>query len=55
MEKIKEKLNSDVILHIPNFNKEFIISCDASNYSIAAVLKQEIDNEIVPIDWNSKK
>lgn len=41
-DKIKKTLMSeDVILTYPNFQKEFRLTTDASNYAIGAVLEQE--------------
>lgn len=40
--KIKRTLSSeDVLLTFPNFNKEFQLTTDASNYAIGAVLEQD--------------
>lgn len=40
--KIKDSLSSqEVILNYPDFNKEFEITTDASNYAIGAVLSQD--------------
>ncbi len=41
--KIKTLLSSYPILQLPNFNKEFIIDCDASGVGISAILTQ-VDN-----------
>lgn len=38
--KLKALLTSDPILHYPDFNKEFVLTTDASNYAIGAVLSQ---------------
>ncbi|KAH8386072.1 hypothetical protein KR093_007578, partial [Drosophila rubida] len=40
--KLKTSLSSaDVILSYPNFQKEFHLTTDASNFAIGAVLEQE--------------
>ncbi len=53
--KIKNMINSDIAVHIPDYSKSFVLSTDASNTGISAVLQQEINNELKVIDWGSKK
>jgi hypothetical protein len=36
---LKEVLTSDSVLAHPEFDKPFILSCDASNYAISAILR----------------
>lgn len=40
-EKLKTLISSHPILRFPNFNKQFHLTTDASNYAIGAVLSQE--------------
>ena len=40
---IREVLSSDLVLSFPDFNKEFKIATDASNYGVGAVLYQETE------------
>lgn len=52
--ELKEKLISAPILKYPDWNKEFILTTDASNYAYGAVLSQgEIGNDL-PIAYASK-
>lgn len=52
--KIKECLLKMPILHYPDFNKEFIIQCDASDKAMGAVLLQNHDGEDKIIAFASK-
>ena len=48
-EKLKSILTSDQILSYPNFNLPFILTTDASNYALGAVLSQVQDKIERPI------
>ena len=39
-ENLKKQLTSTPILQYPNFQKEFILTTDASNFAIGAILSQ---------------
>ncbi|KAF8783054.1 Retrovirus-related Pol polyprotein like [Argiope bruennichi] len=55
-EELKEKLSKYPVLYSPNFSKQFIIQCDASNLGIEVVLTQVSDNDGEhPIMYLSKK
>lgn len=55
-EELKRKLCSAPVLSSPNYDKPFIIQCDASKYGIGAVLSQENEEKVeVPIAYFSKK
>jgi len=55
MDKLKKLVSEDLILHHPNFNKEFILKTDAAENGVGAVLiqKDEENNER-PIAFPSK-
>jgi hypothetical protein len=40
LDKLKAALTSDSVLEHPRFDLSFILSCDASNYAISAILSQ---------------
>ncbi|XP_067629120.1 uncharacterized protein [Eurosta solidaginis] len=55
-EDLKEKLTSAPILLHPNYNKPFILQCDASQVGVGACLMQEDDNgQERPIAYMSQK
>jgi len=37
---LKEKLTSVLVLNYPDFNRQFLVTTDASDYAIGAVLSQ---------------
>nr|XP_049466988.1 uncharacterized protein LOC125908330 [Anopheles coluzzii] len=53
-EKLKNILTSDQILSYPNFNLPFILTTDASNYALGAVLSQVQDKIERPIAFASR-
>ena len=53
-EKIKQVLSSEPILRYPNFNKEFILTTDASDEGIGAVLSQGKVGNDLPIAYASR-
>lgn len=52
--KLKAALVNPQILQYPQFDKEFIITTDASKFGIGAVLSQITDGEDLPIAYASK-
>ena len=53
---LKQKLTSAPLLITPNFDREFIIQCDASNFGVGGVLAQEDDDQVEkPIAYFSHK
>lgn len=53
-EKCKEILTTDPILIYPDFNKEFLLTTDASDYAIGAVLSQGVIGKDRPIAFASR-
>jgi hypothetical protein len=39
---------------LPDFNKQFTLTTDASNYAIGAVLSQNLDDKDLPIAYASR-
>src|SRR5436190_21330777 len=53
-EKCKQLLINDPILQYPDYDKQFIVTTDASNFAIKAVLSQKFDNKELPIAFASR-
>lgn len=53
-EEIKEEFRKNLLLCTPDFTKEFILRCDATDFAIAAELLQEQDGVEVPICFISR-
>ena len=49
---MKEALTSYPVLAHPEFDKPFILSCDASNYAISAILSQEHGGKKRPLSFS---
>ena len=56
LQAIKEALTSDKVLVKPDFDQDFFLQCDASDYAVGAILSQK-DNQdkLRPIQYWSKK
>ena len=54
-EKLKAALISSPILILPNFDKLFYLTTDASNIAIGAILEQKIEGQLHPIAYASRK
>jgi hypothetical protein len=54
-EDLKNKLTSAPVLAYPDYNKEFMLHCDASNHAVGAVLNQKYDKSERPIGFFSRK
>ena len=54
LDALKEALTSDSVLAHPEFDKLFILSCDASNYAISAILSQEHQGKEKPLSFPSR-
>ena len=55
MDKLKEALTSSPVLTYPDFKRPFVLSTDASNFAVGAVLSQVIDGEEHPIAFASRQ
>ena len=53
-DEIKKKLGAEALLYLPNWNEPFNIRCDASDFSMGAILYQEIDNQRRTVAYASK-
>jgi len=54
-QELKTRVNEDIAIHLPDYSKEFVLSTDACNTGIGAILQQEFDGELKVINWASKK
>lgn len=52
--KLKDIMSSELLLAYPNFDQPFILTTDASNFAIGAVLTQLIDGHERPIAYLSR-
>lgn len=53
-EKLKEALTTPPVLIFPDYSKEFIVTTDASNFALGAVLSQGVPGHDRPISYASK-
>jgi hypothetical protein len=53
-EKLKNVINSETAVHIPDHNKPFILTSDASNVGIGAILQQEKNGKLEVINGRLK-
>lgn len=52
---LKDKLKEMKGIMLADYSKEFILKTDASNVGLGAVLPQEKNGQLLPIQWASKK
>ena len=52
---LKDKLSSPPILKLPDFDRTFILKCDASGIGLGAMLLQEYDEGFHPVAFASRK
>lgn len=53
-QKTKQLLTSPPILALPDFDKQFVLTCDAFQTEIGAVLQMEIDGNLLPLHYASR-
>jgi len=53
-EYLKNALSTPPVLHLPCYDKEFYITCDASEFSLGCVLQQKVDGKMVPLSYASR-
>ena len=51
---LKDKLTTAPIIIAPDWNNDFELMCDASDYAVGAVLGQRVDKKFKPIYYASK-
>lgn len=52
--RLKNALSNFTVLQYPDFNRKFIVTTDASNAGLGAVLSQEHENKDLPIQFISR-
>lgn len=52
--KLKQALTTPPCLHLPDYSKKFILSVDASDFCVGAVLEQVVDGKPAPIAYASR-
>ena len=53
--KLKESLISAPVLHMPDFNRPFVLTTDASLVAVGAILEQDFGNGLQPVAFDSRK
>ena len=53
-ETLKNMLCSEPVLAAPNFDKPFVISCDASDYAVGCILETESEGKMHPCAYASR-
>ena len=54
-QQLKEAVSRDPVLKLPEFDKVFTLTCDASSDGLGAVLMQEVDGTLKPVTYISRK
>ena len=52
---MKDALLSAPVLQLADANKEYTVTCDASDYAVGAVLSQKYDDGEHPVAYESRK
>ena len=53
--KLKESLISAPVLHMPDFNRPFVLTTDSSLVAVGAILEQDFGNGLQPVAFDSWK
>ena len=53
-DQLKRKLCEAPLLHVPDFSREFVLTTDASNTAVSAVLQQRMEGGLVPISYHRR-
>lgn len=53
-QKLKLVLSSPPVLQVPNFNEQFTLQTDASDFALGAVLQQTVDDQLAPVAFASR-
>ena len=53
-DQLKRKLCEAPLLHVPDFSREFVLTTDASNTAVSAVLQQRMESGLVPISYHNR-
>lgn len=54
IEALKDRLTNSPLLQYPNFNKEFVLTTDASNFAIGGILSQGEVGHDLPVAYASR-
>ena len=53
-EELKRRISTPPVLQVPDFSKEFVLVCDASEVAISAVLNQRSEKGLAPVAFASR-
>jgi hypothetical protein len=53
-EALKKAISTPPVLQVPDFSKEFVLVCDASDLAVSAVLHQRCEPGLAPIAFASR-
>lgn len=54
-ENLKKVLKNMSSIILPDYSKKFVLKTDASNVGLGAVLMQDVNGKLLPVQWASKK
>jgi hypothetical protein len=52
---LKEHMSKTPVLHIPDYKLPFVVTTDASNFAVGAVISQDFGNGLQPVAFESRK